>query len=164
MVNLFEYRNGHAQIVSQASEPSTRPRSRGGGCRKLPLGRALLYGQRDAPWAAEPSACASRHTYFAARNSVEQHDGESPRCMNMLKNKGARALGLACIHRTGCDDGPNVLVRCEYDVGGHGWDRRGMPLEKLSTLMQSRLYESHGRRDHRFASLCVSPLYRTSGL
>ena len=29
---------------------------------------------------------------FAARNSIEQHDGESPRCMNMLKNKGARAL------------------------------------------------------------------------
>ena len=42
--------------------------------------------------------------------------------MNMLKNKGARALGLACIHRIGCDDGPDVLVRCDYDVGGHDWD------------------------------------------
>ena len=73
--------------------------------------------------------------------------------MNMLKNKEARSLGLACIHHTGCDDGLDVLVRCDYDVGGHDWDWRGMPLEKLSTLLQSRLYESRGRRDHRFASL-----------
>ena len=50
--------------------------------------------------------------------------------MNMLKNKGARALGLACIHRIGCDDDPDVLVRCDYDVGGHDWDCHGMPLEK----------------------------------
>ena len=31
--------------------------------------------------------------------------------MNMLKNKGARALGLACIHHTDRTDGPDVLVR-----------------------------------------------------
>ena len=42
--------------------------------------------------------------------------------MNMLKNKGARSLGLACIHYTGCTDGLDVLVRCDYDVGGHYWD------------------------------------------
>ena len=65
--------------------------------------------------------CVSAHI-FCCRNSAEQHDGESPRGMNMLKNKGARSLGLACIHYTGCTDGLDVLVRCDYDVGGHYWD------------------------------------------
>ena len=47
---------------------------------------------------------------------------KAPRGMNMLKNKGARNLGLACIHHTGYTDGPDVLVQCDYDVGGHDWD------------------------------------------
>ena len=42
--------------------------------------------------------------------------------MNMLKNEGARNLGLACIHHTGYTDGPGVFVQCDYDVGGHDWD------------------------------------------
>ena len=61
-------------------------------------------------------------THILLHGTAEQHDGESPRGMNMLKNKGARNLGLACIHHTGYTDGPDVLVQCDYDVGGHDWD------------------------------------------
>ena len=40
--------------------------------------------------------------------------------MDMLKNEVVRWQGAACIHRTGRADGPDVLVRCIYDVADLG--------------------------------------------
>ena len=85
----------------------------------------------------------------------------SPQGMRVLKNEAVRWLVDAFTHHIDRADGPDVLGRCVYDVGGLGSSCRRLAPQTLLQLLRSKSCESHGRRTHELA--CLQAIDRCRG-